>query len=122
MKAVVLNPELSDEYAILSESAILNLVKDSMAPRAVAIRLLPMESRLAPANGIFNTILSLGQVPVRYEDRYFFQFEEISEKEKAAKAFELKVASEIWFWNIFSKKKNFSKAAGQALLADYYNQ
>jgi hypothetical protein len=64
--AFVLNPGLSEEYAILRESALFDLVQDSLAPHAVAIRLLPMERELAPANGIFNTILSLGQIPVLY--------------------------------------------------------
>jgi hypothetical protein len=118
--AVVLNPELAEEYAIFKKAAIFNLVSDTMTPYLVKIKLLPIEKHLACGEGAFFTLFTLGQFPVLYTDRYYYKFEEVGEKEIVSKKFELHVATTVWFWNIFSSKKNFNKQAGQALLASYY--
>jgi len=120
--AFVLNPELAKEYAIFKNAGIFNLVDDNSSPDVVKIRLLPMDRRLACGNGAFLTLFTVGQLPVLYTDRYFYKFEEILENTKTEREFELQVATTVWFWNIFSKQKNFNKQAGQALGANYFKK
>lgn len=120
--AYVLQPELTTEYSILKEAAIFEFVNDSSSADVVKIKLHPMEKQLAAANGIITTLFTFGQLPALYTDRYFYRFEEISGNTRTFKTFELDVATEVWFWNIFSSKKNFSKQAGQALLANYFRK
>jgi hypothetical protein len=117
--AFVINPELSKEYAILKEAAVFNLVSDSLSSAVIKIELLPMEKRLASGNDVFITLFTVGQFPVLYSDLYYYKFEEVTEEKKVSKAFELQVATSVWFWNMFSSKKDFNKQAGQALLASY---
>ena len=121
-KAFVLNPDLTKEYAIFKSADIFALVDDSLSSDVVKVRLLPMDRHLACGNGAFLTLFTVGQLPVLYTDRYFYKFEEITGNSKTEKAFELQVATTVWFWNIFSSQKNFNKQAGQALLASYYNK
>lgn len=119
--AFVVNHELSKEYKILKNAGIYNLVNDSLFADVVKIQLFPLDKNLACGNGAFITVLTAGQLPVRYSDRYIYRFVEILENTNIERQFELQVATSVWFWNVFSSHKNFNQEAGKALLSSYYS-
>jgi hypothetical protein len=121
-KAFVVNRELVKEFAILKSSGIFLFVDDSVSTDVIKVNLSPLHKTLACGNGAFITLLTVGQVPVKYPDRYLFTFTEILDNVETEKSFELNVATSVWFWNVFSSHKNFQKETGLALSADYYSK
>jgi hypothetical protein len=113
------NPEFKKEFSILKNSGIYKVTHDSSC--SVRIKLHKMKQRLAcgtafPAWGLF-----LGQIPMYMPDLNQYSFEEIKNGDTTIIDFRLGVEQRYWFWDIFSRKKNFNKEAGKALAANYYN-
>lgn len=122
--AFIINPELKKEFEILKKSEIFILTDDSLNENNLKIKLLPMRKNLTFICGepIIASVFSFGQIPVYFPDRYQFQFEEINQKDTIVKKFELDVAQQVWFWDMFVFHKNFTQKAGKALLGNYYKQ
>jgi hypothetical protein len=120
--AYILNPELKRENKILVQSDIFELTSDPSKADCAKLRLLPMAQNIMCGEPILGSMLTLGQVPVYFPDQYNYQFEVINQGDTTLKKFELSISQRYWFWDIFLFGKNFSKKAGQALLANYYSQ
>jgi len=121
-KAFITNPELKKECSILLKSNIFDVTTDSLDGSAVKVRLQPMQRQLACGQPILLSAFTLGQLPVLLTDRYFYSFEEVQQEQVEAKKFELHVAKQYWFWDMFVFKKNFKGKAGKALSAQYYQE
>jgi len=116
----ILNPELSNEYKILKNSGIYKIVDDSSKNSVLKIKLYPIGKNYACGQPIIASLITLGQVPVYFPDRYQYQFDECSKIDTIHIKQELLVATRVWFWDMFAFNKNFKKKAGQTLLAGYY--
>ncbi len=120
-----------EEYLILKHSGIFDLV-DDRASADVRIVLHRMHRRLASGMATIITIFSLGQIPISTPDRYYLSFDEIHEvketKErkwpplKIKREFEIVVKKRIWFWDIFSRRKDYRVEAAKALKWQYKNK
>ena len=121
-KAFVVNPQLSKEFHILKKAGIFQFTSDSLDESTVRIKLSSMKRNFACGEPIIASVLTLGQLPVLFPDRYDYSFEEIGKSDTIRKNFELHVATRFWFWDMFVFNKNFDRKAGKALLACYYDQ
>ena len=113
------NPELKREYAILQNSGIYNITNDSTC--ASRIRLHKIKQRFACGNAVPAWLIFLGQLPMHLPDLNQYSFEEIKNGDTTTIDTRLSVVKRYWFWDIFSRKKNFNKEAGKALAINYYN-
>lgn len=101
---------------ILEAADILILTNDSTVSKK--IRLIPLEEVSEPRcmTGTFPImVLSLGQIPVRTPYRYKFQFEVISPGSTTLFTDTLTIDKRIWFWDLFSFRKNLGRQLGKAL-------
>lgn len=119
-KAYVLNPQLKKEYKILKAANIFELVPDSAGSNTLKISLRPLKKRFTCGEPVLGSLITLGQVPVLFPDRYEFSFEEIAGNDSKVHNVEMDIAEQLWFWNMFVFNKKFDKKAGQILLARYY--
>ena len=119
--AFVLNPELEKEYGILKASGIFILTTDSLNGESLKLRLHPLGSGFVCGQPVLASLFTLGQVPVYLPDTYSYRFEEIG-RDTTLRKIELKIATRVWFWDLFAFPKKFRKKAGMALLAAYYNE
>lgn len=120
-----------EEYLILKHSGIFDLVDDRTSAD-VRIVLHLMHRRLASGMATIITIFSLGQIPISMHDRYFLSFDEIQEDKetkeqkqlssKTKKEFEIVVKKRIWFWDIFSRRRDYRVEAAKALKWQYENK
>ena len=120
--AYILNPELRKEYKILQSSKIFELTYDSSDKSAIKIKLLPIKKGSACGQPLTASLLTLGQVPIYLPDTYEYTFDELKETETIGHRFEMRIATRIWFWDMFLLKKNFEQKAGQVLSVKYYSQ
>ncbi len=110
----VINAELSKEFNIFKYSNIYNISNDSTT--LTKIKLYPLDTvRRACGQGFVLSVFTLGQFPVGYPDVYSFQYAEISPQATTIKKLTIEIMQRLWFWDIFSKHKNFAKEAGRAL-------
>jgi len=114
------NPRLKRELSILKGSGIYNITDDSTCTSR--IKLHRMEERIACGNGFAIWALFLGQFPMSLPDNRTYSFEEIVQSDTTAIKVDLLIVQRYWFWDIFSRKKDFNKEAGKALAANYYSQ
>lgn len=119
-KAYVVNPALKKEYSILRSSDAFEIVSDSSDSDAVKIVLHPIKRSFVCGEPILGSLITLGQVPVLLPDRYEYSFEEIAGTRKTSRSYEMQIATQFWFWNMFVFNKKFDKKAGRVLLAKYY--
>lgn len=106
---------MTEEYAILLESNIFNIVTDSQATGVFKIKLLPPARQVRCANFLIGWGMFLGQIPVTVSSGRNFRISQISDGEETIEELELPVYTRYWFWDIFSRRKNYKKAAGLAL-------
>jgi len=118
--AFVMNPELTEEYAILKQSGIFTLTTDSLNDNVVKVRLAPLSRGFVCGNPMIASIFTLGQLPVYLPTPYTFRFQEISTLDSISRDLKIQLAQRFWFWDMFAFKKNFKGKAGQALLVSYY--
>jgi hypothetical protein len=119
--AFVTNPELKKENRILQQSGIFVLTSDSLTQNCLQIKLHRLDRNFVCGQPILASAFTLGQLPVYFPDRYYYQFDVIDKGETTLKKFDLLVATRYWFWDLFLFDKNFPKKAGKALLANYYS-
>ena len=65
--------------------------------------------------------MTLGQLPIYYDETLLFQYDEINQGIIIKRSFELKMKRRIWFWDMVGLKKRFEEKAGKALLVSYIN-
>lgn len=119
-KAFILNPQLKKEYSILYKSNLFDIVSDSTDKAAVKIELYPLESGVACAGTVYPLpVLTLGQVPQTVRNTYSFKFAEITEQGVNQKQIDLQMGEQIWFWHMFTFRKNFEGKAGKLLNMEY---
>lgn len=112
---------LKKEINILQSSDIYSFTKDSTAAE-IKIKVYPIINGKWPCGqGTILTMITIGQIPIRFPDSYFFSFDEIKNNITIKRKYNLKVAQRIWFWDMFVFNKNFNKKAGKALLGEYKN-
>lgn len=119
-KAYILNPQLREEYKILRLSGAFDIATDS-SDAAINIKLYPLKRKLSCGQPIMGSLVTLGQVPVLFPDRYQFQFETIAGDITTTHSIEMHIATQIWFWDMFVFNKKFDQKAGQILLFNYYS-
>ncbi|WP_299228049.1 hypothetical protein [uncultured Psychroserpens sp.] len=115
-KAFVINKDsLLEEYKILKHSKLFEFTNDST--NAIKIKLHQLKRLPQPSCGNLMTgsMLTLGQLPARFPETYIYRFDLIENENVAKKEIQLKIDQHLWFWNIFSNKKNFNKQAGIVL-------
>lgn len=117
LKAYVLNAEeYKPEFKILKYSKKYDLVKDS-ASADVAIQLKKMKTYpigcLTPQ---FTAMLfTLGFYPVRFLERYVYEYDEIHGSNKQSIQQKVGVEKTVSWFHLFSFKKNRKKAIGKSL-------
>jgi hypothetical protein len=120
--AFIINPELKKEREILKQSGIFIFTDDSLSNDCLKIKLHPLERKFSCGEPILASVITLGQLPVYFPDRYRYQFDEVYKSDTTTRSFELMIAQRTWFWDMFVIHKNFKQKAGKALLANYYKQ
>jgi hypothetical protein len=118
-KAYVQNPELK-EFQTFQAANIFQLTSDSTDATAVQIKLYPVGRSFVCGQAILASLITLGQLPVVFPDRYFFSFDEIQSGTITHHRFKLQVATRYWFWDMFAFRKRFKQKVGQSLLANYH--
>lgn len=128
--AYVVNDFLHKEFKIIVSSNIFNITTDS-SKADLKIKLYPMEEINAVDNyTIFGWnaggdlsfgLITLGQLPIFYDETLLFQYDEIKQDIIIKRNFELKITRRIWFWDMFDFNKRFEEKAGKALLGSYIN-
>ncbi len=116
----IINPELKKEFEILKAAGIYIISNDST--NHLAIKLYPMQRNFVCGQPIVGSILFLGQLPAYLPDRYQFIYEEQQDGTTRQFKYELKVATRIWFWDMFTFQKNFKKFAGKALAGSRHQE
>jgi hypothetical protein len=111
----IVNPEYSGEYSILSASGIYNIVSDSTAAGVTKIKLLPPGRTVVCGNPLIGWAMFLGQIPIYLPSGRSFRFIEYTGGQEITKEFALPVYCRYWFWDVFSKRKDFNHVAGKAL-------
>lgn len=119
-EAFILNTSLKKESSILIKSGIYNFVDDSSKPGVVKIKLYPVNKAFVCGNGIIVSAVTLGQLPTTLPDRYLFRYDEIDNEIVNTREYELKVATQYWFWAMFVFNKRFEDKAGKALSGAHY--
>lgn len=128
--AYVVNDLIHKELKILESSDIFNITTDS-SKADLRIKLYPLEE-IDAVQGYtifgWNTgedlsfgLITLGQLPISFDYRYRFKFDEIKQDAIIKRNFELKITHRIWFWDAFNFNKRFEEKASKALLGSYIN-
>ena len=117
----VINPEMADEYSILMASNIFHVVPDSSVTGVIKIKLLPHNRKFMCANFLIGWGMFLGQLPIKMPSGRNFRFAEINNDKEMIHEFELPFFVRYWFWDIFSRRKNYNKVAGQALRQSFHS-
>tara|TARA_B100000780_G_scaffold261139_1_gene213375 strand:- start:1429 stop:1938 length:510 start_codon:yes stop_codon:yes gene_type:complete len=121
-KVYVLNADtLKNELKILEYSNLFEIVADSLEADSY-IRLYPPRLRFVCGMGMIVPIMTLGQLPGYLPEDRIFEFDLISKNEELKYEFQLDVMKRIWFWDIFSTKKNREKILGKVLYAEWKNK
>ncbi len=121
--AFITNPadSLKKEISILQSSNLFIFSKDSTAAE-IKIKMYPIKKgKWSCGQGTIITMITIGQVPIRFSDIYTFSFDEIKKDVAVKRKYDLKVSQRIWFWDMFVFNKHFNKKAGKALLGEYEN-
>ncbi|MFT3846977.1 MAG: hypothetical protein QM725_18110 [Lacibacter sp.] len=119
INAFVVNPELTKEYEILKSAEIYTITTDSNLAD-IQVKLYKIEKLFVCGQPAIGSLITLGQIPVYLPDKYFFTIDEIRKGEITKTKFELRIATRIWFWDMFNFKKNFNQKAGQCFRGNYY--
>jgi hypothetical protein len=109
---------IKKELKILKSSDLFTIVNDS-TKADIKIKLYPIQKGWVCGQGMIASMVTLGQLPVYFPDRYYYQFDEIEGKFVIKRKIELKIAQRVWFWDMFAFRKNFEKKAGKLLLGEY---
>jgi hypothetical protein len=117
--AYVVNPDLEEEYNILKKSGIFRLVPDSASAGIVHIKLRPTKYMFVCGTPLVGWAMFLGQLPLSLPAGGTFSFTEAIGEKEEVREIELQVYQRYWFWDMFSRKKNYEAAAGQALKIKY---
>ncbi len=117
LKAYVINfSELTNEYKILKYSKKYNLIEDS-TNADVKIKLKELKSTpigcITPQVTV--TLFTLGFYPVRYLERYVYEFDEISGSEIETIKKDVSIEKTVSWFHLFSFKKNRKKAIGKSI-------
>lgn len=109
---------IKKELKILKSSDLFVITNDS-TKADVKIKLYPIRKSWVCGQGMIVSMLTLGQLPVHFPDRYYYQFDEIEGKFVVKRKIELRIAQRVWFWDMFTFGRNFEKKAGKSLLGEY---
>lgn len=121
-KVYVLNADtLKNELKILEYSNLFEIVPDSLNADSY-IRLYPPRPRFACGMPLIVPIMTLGQLPGYLPEDRDFEFDLISKEGKLKYEFQLGVMKRVWFWDLFSTKKNRNKTLGKVLYAEWKNK
>ena len=109
--------ELPYEYRILKESGLYAFTSDSFYSQK--IRLLPLEKYPVAAFGRAEAlpviVMTFGQVPLRLQEKYTFHYYMVGDGIAVKKDYELTIDRRVWFWDIFSFKKDRRNALAKNL-------
>jgi hypothetical protein len=114
----IADQSLQKEMKILADSQLFTFIKDS-TKADLKIRLYPLEKAIACGQPMIISMLTLGQLPVIFPDKYYYRFDEIEKDKITTRKLELKIAQRVWFWDVFSFNKRFERKAGKAVLGEY---
>lgn len=120
--AFITNPSASlwKEISILQSSDLFVFSKDSTAAE-IKIKVYPVIKSKVCGQGMVLSMVTIGQLPMLFPDRYVFSFDEIKNHVTLKRKYDLKLSQRVWFWDMFVFNKNFKKKAGKALLGEYKN-
>ena len=116
--AYVENDTLKKELKILASSELFKITSDS-TKADLKVKLYPMIKNFSCGQPMIVSMLTVGQLPVYFPDKYLFRFDEIEKDRITPRNLELKIAQRIWFWDMFAFNKKFEKKAGRAVLGEY---
>ncbi len=109
---------IKKELKILKASDLFVITNDS-TKADVKIKLYPIQKSWVCGQPMVISMLTLGQLPIYFPDRYYYSFDEIEGDSVIKRRIELKIAQRVWFWDMFAFRKNFEKKAGKSLLGEY---
>ncbi|HTN07141.1 hypothetical protein [Agriterribacter sp.] len=101
------------EYGILNKSGLFVFTSDSLCDWK--IRLLPLEAHrgvgLAKTEALPVMVLTLGQLPMRFEEKYGFHYHLMNDSITMKKEYELGIDKRVWFWDMFTFNKSRRNAS-----------
>ncbi len=115
---VVNSEELPYEYSILKKAGLYTFASDSVCDQK--IQLLPLEQYpvfMCLTASLPVTVLTLGQLPIRFEKKYAFHYYLVNDSITTKKEYELSINRQVWFWDMFT----FKKSRRNALAGNLYN-
>jgi len=119
MVYVVNSKALPYEYGILKKAGLFAVTSDSLCNQK--IQLLPLEKHrvgsLAKTEALPAMVLTLGQLPIRFEESYAFHYNLMNDSITVKKRYELGIDKRVWFWDMFT----FNKSRRNALAKNLHN-
>ncbi len=127
----LINDYNKKEAEILKHSDIFNITTDS-TKADLKIKLYPLKNVYYTEDNytVFGWnaggdlsfgLITLGQLPIFYDETLLFQYDEIKQDIIIKRNFELRITRRIWFWDMFGLNKRFEEKVGKALLGSYIN-
>ncbi len=117
--AYIIETDLEQELEILHSSKLFELTSDS-TKADILVQVYPMKKRpQACGQALIANWVTLGQIPVFFNDYYIFQFDEIQNGHSFNHEIEFTVRQRVWFWDMFVFNKKFEKKAGESLRREY---
>jgi hypothetical protein len=116
--AYVTNKSLKKEFRILANSQLFTIVDDSVNAD-LKIRLYPIKRHTGCGQAGVISMLTIGQMPVVYQDFYSYHFDEIEKEKITERKLGFGITQRVWFWDMFSFNKRFEEKAGKVVLGTY---
>lgn len=114
---IVNSKALPYEYGILKKAGLFMFTSDSLCNQK--IQLLPLQEHriasLAKTEALPAMVLTLGQMPIRFEKMYAFHYNLMSDSVTMKKEYELGIDKRVWFWDMFTFKKSRRNALAKNL-------
>jgi hypothetical protein len=109
--------ELPYEYGILKKSGLFTFTSDSLCDQK--IHLFPIEEyplgSLAKTEALPAMVLTLGQLPMRFEQKYAFYYYLMSDSITVKKEYKLSIDKRVWFWDMFTFNRSRRNALAKSL-------
>lgn len=115
---VINSGELPYEYSILNKAGLYTFTSDSLCDQKIQLLPLNRYPFFTCMTATFPAmVLTLGQLPIRFEEKYAFHYNLMSDSITTEKEYELGIDKRVWFWDVFT----FNKSKRNALAKNLYN-
>jgi len=105
-------------YKVLKHANIYTFTNDSLNTNQIKLHKLEKTTWFC-GQPMLGSMITFGQLPVQFPDKYRYTFDIMKRGRTETHSYDIEVHQSLWFWNIFSNKKNFKKQIGIAVAAKY---